>query len=373
MTQHRSLLLHGLSLTLRRFPALLWAFAFNLLYSAVTTLRLSSAVGAATDTSLAAQPLHHGFDVGTLVSLGLKLREGPGLAPSTSVSVLLYLATYFLIVPGTLLCYQTGAPARLSTLLQAGLLHFWRFVRISLLTLLVMGPILGILVSLWAKICDRIDATHVGRGAFLVELSGYLAILLIAAVLRLYFDLVEVYTVQLGLHLRPSGKPDRRVRRTLLPAFRALRLHFARACETFVLLGILGLAATALSGRFILHSLAQPRVWPMFLVAQAGLFLMLLTRFWQRGAETTLSLNHPILEAPIVRTTFAPREPVPPPPVFVPGSIEGEHPAFLDPIPPPEPPSPSLAEPDPAVYHHEVGQHDLPPAHSGTEDPERLL
>ena len=54
-----------------------------------------------------------------------------------------------------------------------------------------------------------------------------------------------------------------------------------------------------------MHSLAQPRVWPMFLLAQLGLFLMLLMRFWQRGAETVLALDNPI-PMPVALPTAAP-------------------------------------------------------------------
>ena len=349
MTQHRSLFIHGLGLTLRRFPALLWAFAFNFVYSAITTARVSSAIGVVTNTSLAAGPIAHGFDLGTVGGLFLKLNEGPGLTPGISASVLLYFATYFLIVPGTLFCYQTGAPARLSGLLQVGLLHFWRFVRISVLTMVVMGIVLGLLVAIWSKVSDRIDATIVGRPAFLLEAAGLLVIMLVAAVMRLYFDLVEVYTIQLGLHLRPSGKPDRRVRRTLLPAFRALRQNFSRAYLVFVFLSILGFAAVVVTGRIAMHSLAQPRVWPMFLLTQAGLFLLLLTRFWQRGAETTLALTYPIIERPISRTTFVPREQA-----AQAIHVDPPHHTSHDPIPDPEPAVPSLAEPDPAVFHHDV-------------------
>ncbi len=363
MPQSRSLFVHGLGLTLRRFPVVLWAFTFNFVYAAITTARLSSAIGSLTDTSLAARPLDHGFDLSILAALGFKIYQGPGLRPSFASSIVLYGVTYFLLVPGALLCYQTGAPARLSTLLQAGLLHFWRFVRITILTLLTMGVVLGVLLALWSKVANRIDSTLVGRPAFLAELSGYLVIALIAAVLRLYFDLVEVYTVQLGLHRRPNGKPDRRVRKTLGPALRALGHHFGRAYLTFLLLAALGFAAVIVTARISMHSLAQPRVWPLFLLSQAGLFLMLFTRFWQRGAETVLSLDHPIIEKPIQRTTFVPAEPVysQPPPPPVPFAPPIPHPptatvpaSLIDPIPAPEPPTPSLAEPDPAVYHHDV-------------------
>ena len=351
MSQNRSLLFHGLGLTLRRFPALVWAFVFNLMYAALATARIAGDIGNVTDTSLAAAPLSHGFDLATLAALLGKLSVGPGLSPSVAPSLPLYLATYFLLIPGTLLCYQTGVPARLSTLLQAGLLHFWRFVRITLLTVIVSGLILGPLVALQIRWADHVDAHVVGRSAFLHDLAGILIIALVAAILRLYFDLVEVYTVQLGLQIRSNGRPDRRVRKTLLPALRALRKNFWRTYPTFVVLALLGLAAVFFTARIAMHSLAQPRVWPMFLLAQTGLFLMLATRFWQRGAETTLSLNFPILETPYSRPSFVPRTPLS---IIPEPDLPQHHERVTDPIPPPEPASPSLEGPDTGIYHPET-------------------
>ena len=107
MTPNRSLLLPGLALVFRRFPALLWASVFGLIYAALNTTYFAAAVGNVTDTSLAAAPLHRGFDLSAMASLAFKLSEGPGLRPTFSTTVLLYVATYFLLVPVTLLCYQT--------------------------------------------------------------------------------------------------------------------------------------------------------------------------------------------------------------------------------------------------------------------------
>ncbi len=201
--------------------------------------------------------------------------------------------------PAPSYCYQTDAPARLGTLLKQGLLYFWRFVRITLLTLLVCALILGPLLFLQGKWEDHIDDHIVGRAAFLAILAGNIVLFLVASILRLYFDLVEVYTVQIGQHVRPSlfgeqGKPDRRVRRALSPAWRTLRANFSQAWPIFLFLTLLGFAAVILTARTSMHMLAQPRVLPTFLLAQLGLFLMLLTRFWQRGAETSLALQYPI-------------------------------------------------------------------------------
>jgi hypothetical protein len=102
----------------------------------------------------------------------------------------------------------------------------------------------------------------------------------------------------------------------------------------------------------------------MFLLAQLGLFLMLFTRFWQRGAETSLSLQNPILSPSLpppvhVASHIHPTDPVnpsrrihlaveshtPPPPPTPP-------PPTPEPISNPEPAPPSLDEPDPGVFHH---------------------
>lgn len=318
---NHSLFTHGLALVLGRLPALLWAFAFNLVYATLNTLHTAMLFGGATKTSLAAHPLSHGFDLATFAGLMLKLSDGKVFPPNYAEPLLLSLAVYFLLVPGTLFCYQTDSPARLSTLLGTGLTHFWRFVRIAVLSAVVMAAILGPLGVLYGRYSSFVDDHIVGLPAALADLAALLVIALLGAVLRLYFDLVEVYTVQLGLQTRPNGKPDRRVRRTLRPAWRALTRNFGRAYGVFVLLSALGLLALFLCGRAALLTLAQPRSWPLFLLTQAGLFLFLFARFWQRGAETALSLNHPLAEEKVkveedslpARASFLPDPPAPRP------------------------------------------------------------
>ena len=363
MLEHRNIFTHGLSLTLRRLPALLWTYIFNLVLAFLFSISLNLQLSKLLNHSLAAQRLSSGFDLGTIGETYLHLHEGSvsdAGAASGHVSIPLYLIVYFLLVPGTLFCYQTDAPARLGTLLKQGLLYFWRFIRITLLALLVSALILGPLSLLQGKWADYVDDYIVGRAAFYAILAGNIALFLVASILRLYFDLVEVYTVQIGQHIRPAlfgeqGKPDRRVRRALNPAWRTLRASFSQAWPIFLFLTLLGFAVVILTARTSMHMLAQPRVWPTFLLAQLGLFLMLLTRFWQRGAETSLALQYPIPApslAPVLpianridpvdpnrRIQLAPTSPVAP--------------VTKEPISDPEPATPSLDEPDPGVFHHE--------------------
>jgi hypothetical protein len=372
MPERRNIFLHGLSLTLRRFPALLWTYVFSLGLALIFSVRLHTQLASILDNSLAAQRLTNGFDLSTVASTFLRFQGTPegGRAGSYS-AVPLFFILYFLLLPGTLFCYQTSSPARLSTLLHQGLLYFWRFIRITILTLLISGLILGLLSFLQTKWAEHVDDHAVGLHSFLARMTGVVILVLVACFLRLYFDLVEVYTVQLGLHIRSNGKSDRRVRRTLGPAWRVLRANFAEAYPIFLFLAILGAAAVLVTARISTHMLAQPRVWPMFLLTQIGLFLMLLTRFWQRGVETSLALQHPIYPPPQLPIRHVVTH-VPPPypsiptehPIAQPAEYPIGYPASdltsdrtegltQDPIPNPEPASPSLDQPDPGIFHRD--------------------
>jgi hypothetical protein len=140
------------------------------------------------------------------------------------------------------------------------------------------------------------------------------------------------------------------VRTTLLPALRTLRANFGRAYGSFVSLTLLGFAAVAVTGRIAMHMLAQPRVWPMFLLAQAGLLGMMATRFWQRGAETILAADNP-LPRPPDPATFADE------PVRYSAPLDlGPRQPVADAQSDPEPAAPSFDEPDAGVFHHEAGK-----------------
>jgi len=305
MPKQRMLLTSGFSLTLRHWRAFVWTYVLNVGLALLFCFPLHQQISDITAHSLASQRLTGAFDLGTMVGVLMKVSKGPGAATGgTFLSTPFYLLLYFLIVPGTLFCYQTGTRARLGTLLQSGLVHFWRFVRITLITLVVSIPILVGLNALQGLWSDHVDETTVGRPAFLMSLVGTVILGLVAAMLRVYFDLVQVYTVQLGTIEFPvtpgkKGRPERQIRRAFKPAWRAFRRNFFRLYLSFIFITLLGLVAVALSARGAMESLAQPRVWPMFLLAQLGLFLMLFTRFWQRGAETVLAVDNPI-PAPVI-------------------------------------------------------------------------
>lgn len=344
----RNLLFGGLAVALRSFPALLWTYLLSLAAALLFSTRFYGQWNALLSHSLAAQSLTSAFDLGTLAGGFLRISDRvPGGNPPSFGGLILFALISFLLVPGTLFCYAAPAPAHLSTLLRSGIEHFWRFVRITLLTLILGGLVLGLLSALNTAISGKIDEHIVGRPAFLLHTVGFLILFLVATVIRLYFDLVEVYTVQLGLETtRPHTRSDRRVRLTLRPAWRTLTRHFASAWLTFLLLTLLGLAALALATHFLVASLAQPRVWPAFLVMQIALLFDLFTRFWQRGAETILAQNHPLPFTPVAATRplFTTTGHATPPPTHLQTPSE--------PIVPFHPPTePDALSPNPTFHH----------------------
>ena len=308
MTHSRSLLFSGLSLLLRRLPAVLWTFVFSLAISILFTLRLHGQLSALLDHSLASASLVRGFDLPTAASAMIRLRDNvPGGASFGFSSFAVFLVLYFVLVPGTLFCYLTGERARLATLLRQGLLHFWRFVRITVVALVVFAAVLAPLSALNTRWAALIDEHIVGRPAFLLEMLGVLALFLAASLIRLFFDFVEVYTVQLGLSFRPNGRSDRRVRKAFTPAWRALRLHFVAAWGSFLLLWLLGFAAYLIFARLALHTLAKPHAWPLIVFSQLAVFASISTRLWQRAAEVVLAVDHPTALAASTRPLTAPQ------------------------------------------------------------------
>lgn len=296
--QKKSLLLNGLGLVLRHPGAVVWTYCFNLGLALLFSLNLHARLSNVLDHSVAAEGLNTSFDLGTMGAVAHRLGYGvPSAGASGYLGLPLYFLVYFILVPGALFGYRMNEPGRLAMMASLGIGFFWRFVRIALMTLVTSALVLvpfGIALGRWG---DWVTEHTVGGPQLWWQLPGWVGFGLLAAALRLYWDMVEVYAVQLDGLIRADGTPDRRVRRVLVPAARTLRQNFGRAYGMFLLIALLGLVAVGMTGQVAAHLLPQPLVWPVFLLLQAGFFLNLLTRYWQRGCETILAADFPLMLA----------------------------------------------------------------------------
>ncbi len=280
-----NILVQGFSLARRNWSFVLWAYAVNLVFGLLAGLPFSG-LASFLDHSLAAQRLAGTLDLETAAELFLHTRQSHFLPMATHSAVwlnLLQLLMLFLLFAGAVFVYVSGEPPKVSVLLRGGVAYFWRFVRAALIVWCAAGLILGILLALRATLLARLAEFHSGRTIFIWAAATGAVVFLIGLILRLWFDLVEVYVV------RNAMGGELRAHRSLLPALRLLLRHFFRLFGSFLLTGTAGVIALGVC-LLLWKSLPANQVWMAALLAQTGLFLLLASRFWQRGTEVALVL-----------------------------------------------------------------------------------
>jgi hypothetical protein len=282
-----NLLVQGFQLALRNWPFVVFAYAVNLVFGLLVSIPFATGLGPYLDHSLAAQRIAGTVDVNYLGELALHLRETSFFQTAMHTATwlnLLQLLVLFFLFAGTVFVYVSAEPPRLSVLLRGGVAYFWRFVRAGILAGCIAGVILGILFAARGLLLSRAGEVYIERTISLYAAISGAVVLLVALLLRLWWDLVEVYIV------RNAMDGERSVRQALLPALKLLWRYFFRAVGSFLLSGMLGLGALAVC-LYVWKVLPAHQVWIACVVAQVGLFLLLASRFWQRGIEATLVMS----------------------------------------------------------------------------------
>jgi hypothetical protein len=283
-----NLLVQGFQLALRNWPLVVWAYVVNLVFGLLAGIPFATGLASYLDHSLAAQRIAGTIDISYLNELLLHLHESGFRSTAIDTAAwlnLLQLLVLFVLFAGTTFVYVSAEPPQLSVLLRGGVAYFWRFVRAAIVAGCVALVVLGILLSARALLLTRADSVYVERTLFLYSVISAAVVVLVASLVRLWWDLVEVYIV------RNAMDGERRVRQALLPALRLLGTYFFRTTGSFLLSGFLGVAALALCLFLWKQFVPARQVWLACLLAQLGLFLLLASRFWQRGIEAALVMS----------------------------------------------------------------------------------
>jgi len=291
-----NLLAQGFQLAWRNWPFVIWAYAVNLVFGLLAGIPFAAGLASYLDHSLAAQKIAGTVDLTYLGELALHLRDTsffPVAVHTAGWLNLLQLLVLFVLFVGTVFVYVAAEPPRLSVLLRGGVAYFWRFVRAGILVGCIAGLILGILFAARAALLARASRVYVDRTMFYYTAISGAVIVLVALLLRLWYDLVEVYVV------RNAMDGERRAHLALLPALKLLGRYFFRTVGSFLLVGLAGVSALAFCLYLWKEFVPAHQVWIACLLAQVGLFLLLASRFWQRGLEATLvmSADPPIMAA----------------------------------------------------------------------------
>lgn len=280
-----SLLAGGLRLLLVNKRLLLWMWLANFFCGLLATLPFSGHIATYLDHSLATQQIAGRVDLGYIAEL-LQQAGKHGAISTTPplLAILLFTLITVVLAGGTLFVFVSGAPARLSVVADTGLRYFWRFVRLAIVAAITLGLTLWLLSTLRDAWLAHAGETHLGFALFLRSSLSFAVLLLVALLLRFYFDLAETIVVQMGI----AG--DRRVRRSFPVALRLLRANFFRAFFAYLVAGAIGIALCAL-GVWIWIAMLSPYSTALaFLLGQLGIAALFAGRLWQRALLAYLVL-----------------------------------------------------------------------------------
>lgn len=281
------LLMQGFQLGVRNWPCVVWAYAVNLMFGLLAGIPLSGGLAPYLDHSLAAKNIAGTINLSYLGELAIQLRETgffPMALQTAQWLTLLQVLLLFVLFAGSMFVYVAAEPPRFSVLLRGGIAYFWRFARAAVVAGFVATLILGFLLGIRGLLLDHARTVYVERQLFVWSAVSAVLVLLVGLLVRLWWDLVEVYIV------RNAMDGERSVRQALMPALRLLLRHFLPISGSFLLSGLAGVFALALC-LFLWRLVPANQVWLACLLAQLGLFLLLAGRFWQRGVETTLVMS----------------------------------------------------------------------------------
>jgi hypothetical protein len=299
-----NLLFQGLRITLRNWPCLFWGYVINLSFALVAGISLSRGFAKALGYSIASHGIFGDFNITSVGALLLHAVRMRGIEPQgiglVALSLLQFAILLFLIA-GTVHIYFTGERSRISVLMVRGEQYFWRFVRVSLLASVVVVPLfVGLLVLRFFLLRHAMETTP--NRAAIFSIVSAIAVVLAASPLRLWLDLIEIYVVR-------NGKlGNRRILSAMRPARGLLARHWLPMLSAFLLAGLIGTGV--LTGCVYLwkDAVRADQIWLACLISQIGLFLLLATRFWQRGMEVSLVLAAELAVQPATVAAPAPRE-----------------------------------------------------------------
>lgn len=273
----------GAGLALRDWPCFLWLYLANYYLAVLPSAGFAFQVGGVLNHSLAAERLAHGFDLAVFLELLLRPEVTPrALFPiSVFFAVVFALVTLFLTA-GIVQSFLSDEHLRIGPFFQACGAWLWRFTRLTFLTLLIFGIVMGVMGALRAALMSWADKSPNPRLYFYAGLGSLLVLALVAIKLRLWFDLAQFHLVHTG---------ERKVRRAIPAGVRLLRRGFLRLYGIYLGITVVGWAGLA-AGMWLWVKLPPARVGLAFLVGHGILILWLGTRYWQRAAAALWFREH---------------------------------------------------------------------------------
>ena len=309
MSENRGLLSSGFGMVMRNKRYILWFWLLDLLLTIYGTSAFREASHTILDHSMYSEKLVHGFDVAVLIDLFAHPEFGPTVAvttPAIYFAVVFFLATA-LFLPGVFAGYASTYRLPREDFFRACGRNLWRFIRLMIISGIVMGIVTGALFGLHG-VLERKAAESTNELLLpQVRYGGLAVIFLIMTVFRFWFDLAEVDIVL---------NDQRAVRKSIAAAFRHAFRRIARLLACYVFAA--AVAAVILCAGLLVweHFVPSMSIVGAFLISQITLFLLLIPRFWQRGVAVSYWQQR--MMVPVVAVLPIEPQPIPVPATVVP-------------------------------------------------------
>jgi hypothetical protein len=289
----------GAAIVRRNKRYIVWFWLMNLVLAIIGSEALSLRAHHILDQSLYSQGLVRGMDLGVLVEMLGRPEFGPMRGPAVPAMMLAFLFFVLTVIflPGVLLGYDSDHRISCSEFWRACGVNVWRFLRLTILSMVILGIAAGIFSGVGNALGKAADASSNERLPFYMQAMWLALILVMMTSLRIWFDLAETDVV---LADQPA------VRKSLRKAFRLARGNFSRLLASYVLIALAGIGL--LVGGIVLWNVIVPpaSVLGAFIMAQAISFLLLAVRFWQRATAVafykTSSLENVLEFVPAIAT-----------------------------------------------------------------------
>jgi uncharacterized membrane-anchored protein YitT (DUF2179 family) len=276
-----SILSSGAAIVQRNSRYVVWFWLMNLALATIGSEAFSLRAHHILDRSLYSQGLVHGMDLGVLAEMFGRPEFGPlrGAGVPSLMLVFLFFILAMIFLPGVLQAYASDHRISRGEFWRVCGVNIWRFVRLTILSLIVMGIVGGIFSGIGNALGKAADASSNERFPFYVQLVCFTVTFLIMTITRIWFDLAETDVVL-------SDQPA--VRKSLRHAFRQTQQNLGRLLGSYVLIAFVAFALFA--GGIVLWNLIVPpaSVIGAFIIAQVISFLLLGVRFWQRATALAL-------------------------------------------------------------------------------------
>ncbi len=249
-----------------------WVFLVSLLLAWMGSLPARAAFGSVLDHSQAAGRLVNGFDMGTWSELTSSPEIPFDALKSAAMAPMAVFLVYLLFLAGGVYAsYQSDRKLSLGEFFQACGAHFWRMLRLTLVSLIPFALLAGAFAFLqhWSM---GLEENANERLSYYVLWGGLGVLGLLMFFVRAWFDLAQARTVARG---------ERGMFKTALRSFRLVTL---RLYGSYLGLGLLRLALTGLL-IWIWMGISPSATTQSFLLLQAIVLVHIATRLWQRAAS----------------------------------------------------------------------------------------